>query len=78
MHNQNNSASLKLYNPGALLNHPPCTKVAKMPTYTWNKTLEAKSRHCIEDITASHLLRLQSLHVRELHSDAIVFQRPSD
>ena len=69
---------IKILQPGSSAQPSMLTKVAKMPTYTWNQTLEAKSRHCIEDITASHLLRLQSLDVRELHSDAIVFQRPSD
>jgi hypothetical protein len=50
-------------------------KMAEMPTYTWNKTLEAKSRHRIEGIMSSHLLRMQSLDVHELHSDTIAFQR---
>ena len=50
-------------------------KMAEMPTYTWNKTLEDKSRHRIEGITSSHLLRMQSLDICELQSDAIAFQR---
>jgi hypothetical protein len=51
------------------------TKMAKMPTYTWNKALEVNSRHRIEDITSACLLRIQSLDSRELQSDAIALQR---
>ena len=37
---------IKILQPGSSAQPSILTKVAKMPTYTWNQTLEAKSRHC--------------------------------